>query len=429
MEIASKILKQAPVKWKSLKWLQNSNLKDIPADALSKLKKSLTENDFIQPFNVWQDSKGVVWILDGHHREKALKELETEGVAIPEELPANFIDCKTKKDAAKLVLVYSSIYARVSDQGLFDFLNDFELKIEDLTDIDLPTIDLNAWEQKHFPKADESTLDEVPAVQTEVHSETGDIFVLDGKHRVMCGDSTKESDVSILMNGDKADMVFTDPPYGVAYTGGQFYSGKPSPNRRDEIQNDRNLIYEESISNIVAHSKGGAFYIFYSSRFTLEVLQQLKSANLEQRSIIVWEKLKTGYGDLNSHYKTNYEPLFYGVIKGKGANWVGDTAQTTTWKFDKPKHNDLHPTMKPIELIIKAIHNSSKSEDVIVDPFLGSGSTLIAAEQTNRICYGMEIDPQYIDVILRRYKKTYPNAKIECETRNFPFDALFSEEK
>ena len=143
MEIQSQIIKQEPVQWKSLKWLQSSKLKDIGDRGIEKLKNSLKENNFVQPFNVWQDSKGTIWILDGHHREKALTQLEAEGYTIPETLPANFISCKDKKDAAKMVLLYSSIYAKITNDGLGEFLDDFDLDLSNLiNEIDLPNVDL-----------------------------------------------------------------------------------------------------------------------------------------------------------------------------------------------------------------------------------------------------------------------------------------------
>ena len=143
MQIVSQIIKQSLVNWKSLKWLQSSKLKDIGEHGITKLKNSLKENNFVQPFNVWEDSKGVIWILDGHHREKALTQLEAEGYEIPETLPANFIECSDKKAAAKMVLLYSSIYAKITNEGLGEFLDDFDLDISNLiNEIDLPGLDL-----------------------------------------------------------------------------------------------------------------------------------------------------------------------------------------------------------------------------------------------------------------------------------------------
>jgi len=143
MQISSQIIKQELIKWKNLKWLQSSKLKDLGDRGIEKLKNSLKENNFVQPFNVWQDSKGTIWILDGHHREKALKLLEAEGYEIPDLLPANFVECTDKKAAAKMVLVYSSIYAKITNDGLGEFLDDFDLDLSNLVnEIDLPGLDL-----------------------------------------------------------------------------------------------------------------------------------------------------------------------------------------------------------------------------------------------------------------------------------------------
>jgi len=153
VEIQSQIIKQEPVQWKSLKWLQSSKLKDIGDRGIEKLKNSLKENNFVQPFNVWQDSKGTIWILDGHHREKALTQLEAEGYKIPETLPANFISCKDKKEAAKMVLLYSSIYAKITNEGLGEFLDDFDLDLSNLVnEIDLPGLDFGDMLLEQEPK-------------------------------------------------------------------------------------------------------------------------------------------------------------------------------------------------------------------------------------------------------------------------------------
>ena len=143
MKIQSKITKQELVSWRNLKWLQSSKLKDLGTKGIEKLKNSLKENNFVQPFNVWQDDKGTIWILDGHHREKALKLLEAEGYEIPDLLPANFVQCNDRKDAAKMVLLYSSIYAKITNDGLGEFLDDFDLDLSNLVnEIDLPGLDL-----------------------------------------------------------------------------------------------------------------------------------------------------------------------------------------------------------------------------------------------------------------------------------------------
>jgi len=415
-EITSKITKQELVKWRALKWLQNSNLKDIPTDALGKLKRSLIENDFIQPFNVWQDAKGTIWILDGHHREKALKELEAEGYTIPEELPANFVQCNSKKDAAKLVLVYSSIYARVTDQGLFDFLSDFDLKLTDLDSIDLPTLDLDKFEMKHFPKTDEEKLDSVPETLTETYTEAGDIFLIDGKHRVMCGDSCNAADVALLMDGKHADMVFTDPPYGVDYQSNM----RTATPKFEVLKNDNKFI--TGWIEFCKEYNHGFIFVWTSWKVLIEWMAALSVLG-ELSNMIIWFKRGGGMGSLKDTYLTDYEIcLVYNnnsELKGKriGSVWDVNKDNVSTYQ---------HPTQKPVELCNLAINTTTNPNETILDLFLGSGSTLIAAEQTNRVCYGMEIEPKYIDVILRRYKKTYPAAKFECLTRQYPFEEVFN---
>lgn len=199
MEIQSKILKQELVNWRDLEWLQ-TKLKDIPEIAFSKLKESIKNNNFVAPFNVWENGK--IWILDGHHRKKALEELEKEGYKIPSLLPANFIECKNKKEASKLVLVYSSMYANVTEKGLTDFLFESGLTIDDIKfDIDLPGVDL---EQFSIISQTEEKLNEVPETPRKAISKLGDLFELttDGirKHKVLCGDATNISDVKNLTN-------------------------------------------------------------------------------------------------------------------------------------------------------------------------------------------------------------------------------------
>ena len=433
MQIVSQIIKQSLVNWKSLKWLQSSKLKDIGEHGITKLKNSLKENNFVQPFNVWEDSKGVIWILDGHHREKALTQLEAEGYEIPEMLPANFIECSDKKAAAKMVLLYSSIYAKITNEGLGEFLDDFDLDISNLiNEIDLPGLDFDSiLEPETLPE----DIDEAPAPLEKTYSILGDVFEIDGKHRVMCGDSTKESDVSILMNGNKADMVFTDPPYGVDYGNKNEYLNKSDGGNRIETKILNDTVEENCFELWAAHFKQyenilADYHSIYvaspQTRDLMMMMMMIEQGGIYISNVIIWVKNNHVLGRLD--YMLKHEPIIYGWLKKGHHNFYGKGEQKfSVWEYNKPLKNDLHPTMKPIELIINAIQNSSPKDGVIFDGFLGSGSTLIAAETTKRICYGMEIDQHYSDVILRRYKKTFPNASFKCLTRNdFPFEELFN---
>lgn len=200
-EIKSKIVKTENVNWKKLKPIQPENFKELPAESYKKLKNSLIKNQFIAPFAVWQDKDGAIYTIDGIHRQRILNELEKDGFDVHEALPANFIECKNRKEAAKLLLVYSSAYAKTTTEGLTDFLDLEGLDFQELkAEIDIPTIDLDKFEIS-LKDVDEEKLDDVPEPQKEAISKLGDIFVIDGKHRVMCGDSTNKINVDQLMGG------------------------------------------------------------------------------------------------------------------------------------------------------------------------------------------------------------------------------------
>lgn len=428
MQIVSQIIKQSLVNWKSLKWLQSSKLKDIGEHGITKLKNSLKENNFVQPFNVWEDSKGVIWILDGHHREKALTQLEAEGYEIPEMLPANFIECSDKKAAAKMVLLYSSIYAKITNEGLGEFLDDFDLDISNLiNEIDLPGLDFDSiLEPETLPE----DIDEAPAPLEKTYSILGDVFEIDGKHRVMCGDSTKESDVSILMNGNKADMVFTDPPYGVDYSkkNKEIFGSKEYCNIKNDdmgVKEIATTLWKPVFDNLATASNDKCSIYVTMPQGGDQMMMMMMMDSWQVKHELIWVKESPVFSMGRLDYDYMHEPIIYGWKKTHAFYGKGEHSKSV-WII-KRDGNKSHPTMKPIELIVNAIQNSSLIGNIILDLFLGSGSTLIAAETTKRICYGMEIDQHYSDVILRRYKKTFPNATFKCLTRSdFPFEELFN---
>ena len=432
--IQNKIIKTELIKWKDLKFLQPDKLKHLSKESYNKLKNSLLNNNFCQTFNVWQN-KNTVYLLDGHHRIKLLKDLEKE-VEVPECFPANFIDCKDRKEAVKLLLVYSSIYAKLEEESLYDFLKLEEINFKDLEDeIDLPSFYFKEFDKllAQDGKSDEE-LNDVPDVQKEAVSELGDLFFIDNRHRVLCGDSTKKEDVERLMEGKKADMVFTDPPYGVSYANKNKYLNAISPGNRiqTEIKNDHktiqdlkdNIIYPAFCNLKEILSDKGSYYLTAPQGGDLLMMMMMMiQSGLLLRHMLIWCKNNHVLGRTDYNYK--HEPILFGWINshnfyGKG-KWL-----FSTWEINKPLKSDLHPTMKPIELIENAILNSSIKDNIIIDIFLGSGSTLIACEQTNRICYGIELDQIYIDVILRRYHKLYPDKEIKCLNREFDFERLFS---
>jgi len=273
---------------------------------------------------------------------------------------------------------------------------------------------LDVWENldDKEPEAGLIDDDEIPEVK-ESKVKRGDIWQL-GEHRLMCGDSTSSDDVAKLMNGEKADMVFTDPPYNLSFKGsmsnttkdGVMIKHKGANQKHNEINNDKmskddfyNFILD-MLKEIKTNCKG-AFYICFGSQTLNQLLQPFLDLGMEYKSIIIWKKNQATLS--GKDYKGRYEPIIYGRFNNEF--YAERYKQEDIWEYQRTLKNDLHPTMKPIPLIENAIKNSSKSNMKVLDLFLGSGSTLIAAEKLNRKCYGMELDEKYCDVIIERWEQ------------------------
>ena len=254
---------------------------------------------------------------------------------------------------------------------------------------------------------DNFNVDEAVEEIEEPITKRGDIYLL-GRHRLMCGDSTIKEDVEKLMDGKKADMVFTDPPYGVDYEG----------RTKDKLKIKNDNLEEDQLSGLVKNafdnaehvSREGAYWYATVPPGPLHLIfaSYWKDRGI-LRQILVWVKDSMVLGHSEYHYQ--HEPILFGWIPGK-RHKISDRTRTTVWEFDRPKASKIHPTMKPIPLVSNAINDGSIKNEIILDLFLGSGSTLIACEQTNRICYGMEIDPVYCDVIVKRWEE-YTGKKAE----------------
>ena len=251
---------------------------------------------------------------------------------------------------------------------------------------------------------------EVPDGGIETDIVLGDLFEI-GEHRLLCGDSTDSDQVAKLMKGEKADMVFTDPPYGVSYTGGVIHGNKINTNhKREMLKNDEIDLYDDFISLLPQVIDNGPLYIFYATRNSYQIFKPLHENGIDIMAVLAWVKINTGYADMNSHYKNRYEPCVYAKI-GKSTNWIGPTDENTTWEIEKDRDNKLHPTQKPISVPSRAIKNHKAN--IIVDFFSGSGSTMVASHQLKRKCYGMELDPKYCQVIVDRMRKLDPNLTIK----------------
>ena len=244
--------------------------------------------------------------------------------------------------------------------------------------------------------------DAVPDVSETPVSRPGDVWHL-GPHRLLCGDATVAASYDALLDGETADMVFTDPPYNVNYAN----SAKDKLRGKDRAILNDNLgegFYDfllAALTPILAHCRGGIYVAMSSSE--LDVLQAaFRAAGGKWSTFIIWAKHTFTLG--RADYQRQYEPILYGWPEGAQRHWCGDRDQSDVWQIKKPQKNDLHPTMKPVELVERALRNSSRPGDMVLDPFGGSGTTLIAAEKSGRVARVMELDPKYADVIVRRWE-------------------------
>ena len=353
---------------------------------MGRLTKSLAEFGNIQPIT-WNARTGNV--VGGHQRLKVYQamgktEVEVWAVDLSEQ----------KEKAANIAL------NKLSGEFDMPMLEDILEEI-DTGDLDM---EVTGFAMDEIAEMMESVHpieeDEVPEVPVDAITKLGDLWLL-GEHRVLCGDSTSEADVARLMNREKADMVFTDPPYGVNYDGGH-----ATDKRREKLKNDNStLIYDASVPNMFKHSKDeAALYLWFAATKSLQVLQVLQANNYEIRSWLIWNKNQAQFGAIGAQYKQKHEPCLYCYKKGKSPYWNGPNNEISVWDEKRSRINEFHPTQKPVELSGRALANSCPASGLVLDLFLGSGATLIGAEQTKRKCYGMEISPNYCDVIVKRWE-------------------------
>lgn len=279
---------------------------------------------------------------------------------------------------------------------------------------------LNEWgmDVPDFKPTEVEAVEDDYEIPEEIKSDIvlGDLIEI-GQHRLLCGDSTDSDQVARLMNGEKADMVFTDPPYGVSYTGGVIHGNKINNNhKREMLKNDEIDLYSDFINILPQIIDNGPLYIFYATRNSYQIFKPLYENKIDVMAVLAWVKINTGYADMNSHYKNRYEPCIYAKI-GKSTNWIGPTNENTTWEIEKDRDNKLHPTQKPITVPSRAIKNHNAN--LIVDLFSGSGSTMVASHQLNRKCYGMELDPKYCQVIVDRMMKLDPSLEVKINGKPY----------
>tara|TARA_R110002072_G_scaffold246432_6_gene405710 strand:- start:3974 stop:5239 length:1266 start_codon:yes stop_codon:yes gene_type:complete len=360
---------------------------------VSQIAGSIAEFGFVNPILVGDDNV----IIAGHGRLMAAQQLGLDSV------PVIVLHHLTESQRRALVIADNKI---AENAGWNDEL--LKLELEELGDLgfDLDVIGFSDEELDELLGADdqagETDEDDIPEVEEEPISCLGDIWVM-GNHRVLCGDSTSKQDLEKLMNGELADMAFTDPPYNVDYGNNakDKMRGKDRRIMNDNLGDDFYQFLKDSLTNLLSVTKGACYVAMSSSE--LDTLQKaFRDAGGKWSTFIVWAKNTFTLG--RSDYQRQYEPILYGWREGNDHFWCGARDQGDVWFFNKPVKNDLHPTMKPVELVERAVRNSSKSRDIVLDIFGGSGSTLIASEKTGRAARLIELDPKYVDVIVRRWQ-------------------------
>ena len=390
-----------------------------PGDAeFEKLKRSIEEFGYVEPV-IW--NKRTNNIIGGHQRFNVLKNLGFT------EIDCVVLDIDETKEKA-LNIALNKISGDWDNDLLTALLKDLEQSGFDVSLTGFDTVEI----ERMFDDEDNIIEDEPPEIVEDQKSFTkpGDIWLL-GKHRLVCGDSTKSKDIDKLMQGKIADLALTDPPYNVNYEGG----GQTIQNDNMSEERFKEFLEKAFICISKALKIGGAFYIWHAETPAGAFRQACNNTLGRVRQVLVWNKNTFTLG--HSDYQNKYEPCIYGWKEGKAHYFIDDRTQTTVYEDknidlkklkkdemlkllqdifsdkistdvineDKPTKNEEHPTMKPIKLLARLIKNSSKPGEIVLDTFGGSGSTLIACEQLNRICYTMEIDEIYADVILKRWLK------------------------
>ena len=380
--------------------IEKKNVKDLlPADynprkdlkpgdpEYEKLKRSIEQFGYVEPV-IWNEKTGRV--VGGHQRLKVLTDM---GIT---EVDVVVVDMDTEKEKA-LNIALNKISGEWDTEKL-------ALVIADLqgTDFDVSLTGFDPEELEDLFRDDvkngvkEDDFDVEAELKKPTFSKAGDLWML-GEHRLFCGDSTKPETFDLLMNGKKANLVVTDPPYNVDYKGS---AGKIKNDSMAEDQFEQFLLaaYQQMEA---AMADDASIYVFHSDSHGLAFRKAFEEAGFYLSGCCIWKKQSLVLG--RSPYQWQHEPVLFGWKKKGKHQWYTGRKESTIWEFDKPKKNKDHPTMKPIALVSYPIMNSTMTGCLVLDPFGGSGSTLIACEQTDRICYTVELDEKFCDVIVRRY--------------------------
>ena len=393
-----------------------NNARTHSPEQINKLRASLREFGFINPVIIDRE----FGIIAGHGRVMAARE---EGIA---EVPCVFVDHLTEAQKKAYILADNRM---AMDAGWDEELLRVEIEALQGADFD---VGLTGFDDKEIAdlfktdsgKVEDDDFDLTAALEKASFVEEGDVWVV-GKHRLICGDATNPDHVAKLMDGKRANLILTDPPYGVSF---KSKSGLTSKN--DSMKNEEFYEFLKSaFVNMAAHLEpGGSAYVFHADTEGLNFRQAFIDAGFHLAGCCIWVKDSLVLG--RSDYQWQHEPVLYGFLKNGKHTWYSDRKQTTIWNFKKPKRNENHPTSKPLDLLSYPLGNSSQENAIVVDTFGGSGSTLMACEAMNRICYTMELDPKYASVILRRYvEDTGDAAGVYCVRgeKQIPYSELVKE--
>ena len=352
-----------------------------------KIKNSIQEFGYVEPIIVNYD----MTVIGGHQRLTVLKDLGYTEVQCVE------VHIEDENKVKALNVALNKITGSWNEQLLADLIVDLQSANfnTDFTGFEAPEIE-QLFSKVHNKEIKEDSFDVEAELKKPTIAKLGDVWML-GRHRVICGDSTLPETYTTLMDGKRANLVLTDPPYNVDV---EESAGK--------IKND-NMSADDFYKflfamfvNVEQNMEGDAsIYVFHADTQGLYFRKAFMDAGFHLSGCCIWKKHKLVLG--HSPYQWQHEPCLYGWKKGGRHQWYSDRKQTTIWEYDRPHTSKDHPTMKPVALMAYPIQNSCMSNCIVLDPFLGSGSTLIACEETNRICYGIELDEKFVDVIVRRY--------------------------
>ncbi len=394
-----------------------NNARTHSPEQLMKLRSSLREFGFINPVIIDRDFN----VIAGHGRIMAAKE---EGLT---EVPCVFVDYLTEAQKKAYILADNRM---ALDAGWDEELLRIEIESLQGADFDVSLTgfgedeiaDLFAGDGEKDVKDDDFDLS--AALEKAAFVERGDIWTV-GRHRLMCGDATSAEDVAVLMDGKKANLIVTDPPYGVSFKSSGGLTIQNDSMKGDEFYT---FLYNSFVCMVGHLESGGAAYVFHADTEGLNFRKAFVDAGFHLAGVCIWVKNSLVLG--RSDYQWQHEPVLYGFLKNGKHRWYSDRKQTTIWNYDKPKRNKNHPTSKPLDLLGYPICNSSQENAIVLDTFGGSGSTMMACEQTDRICHMMELDEKYASVILRRAVEiglAQEEIFVERGGEKIPYSALVKE--